>query len=108
MGLINYAQGHNDECGSAVIASPFLTSALDKGELSASRPYRTILLETAPSSHSIVSWLHLRANLDVMVLPRMEPSLLVRRANRLVAIPTELSRLNKKLAILLSYRNINI
>jgi hypothetical protein len=42
----------------------FLTSALDGGEWSASRPGRFILWETVPGTHRIGSWVGLRAGLD--------------------------------------------
>jgi hypothetical protein len=46
--LINEAPGDEDVTGSEVIAPSFLTSALDEGEWSASRPGRFIPRERAP------------------------------------------------------------
>jgi hypothetical protein len=45
--------------GSGGIAPPFLTSALDGGEWSASRPYRFTPGERAPGTHWIGGWLGL-------------------------------------------------
>jgi hypothetical protein len=47
---------HEDICASGGIAPPFLISALDGGEWSASRPCRFTSEETAPSTHRIASW----------------------------------------------------
>jgi hypothetical protein len=48
--LINYAPRHEDVWGSGVIATSFVTSTLDGGEWSASRPGRFIPEERAPST----------------------------------------------------------
>jgi hypothetical protein len=77
----------------------FLTSALDGGEWSASRPGRFTCRERAPGTHWIGGWMGLRAVLDA-VLKRKIPS--PRRESNPTtpivqsvpsAIPTELSRL---------------
>jgi hypothetical protein len=47
--------------GSGGIAGPFLTSALDKGMLSASRPGRF-----TPGTHCVGGWLDPRAGLDAV------------------------------------------
>jgi hypothetical protein len=73
----------------AGIAPPFLTSELDEGELSASRPYRFILWETALSSYWIVSWLDLRAGLDVLVKRRNFRSYQKQNHNSSVVQPTD-------------------
>jgi hypothetical protein len=52
--------------GNGGIVPPFLTSALDEGEWSASRPYRFTSGETAPSTHYIGSLVGLGAGLHVM------------------------------------------
>jgi hypothetical protein len=49
--------------GGGGIAPPFLTSALDRDEWSASRPGRLTLGERAPSIHWIGGWLGSRASL---------------------------------------------
>jgi hypothetical protein len=46
------------------IAPPFLISALDRGEWSASRPDRFIPEERTPDTHWINGWLGPRAGLD--------------------------------------------
>jgi hypothetical protein len=45
----------------------FLTSALDGGEWSASRPVRLTLRERAPSTHWIGDWVGSRAGLGTVV-----------------------------------------
>jgi hypothetical protein len=60
------------------IAPSFSTSALDRGELSASRPGRFIPEERAPGSRWIGGWVDPRASLDdverrkILPLPRLE------------------------------------
>jgi hypothetical protein len=46
------------------MAPPFLNSALDEGEWSASPPGRFNPGERAPSTHCIGGWVGLRAGLD--------------------------------------------
>jgi hypothetical protein len=50
------------------MASPFLTSTLDGGVWSASRPSRFTLRETAPGTHWIGGCVGPRASLDPVVL----------------------------------------
>jgi hypothetical protein len=50
--------------GSGGVAPPFLTSALDGGEWSASRPARFTPGERAPGTHWITDWVGPRAGLD--------------------------------------------
>jgi hypothetical protein len=90
LGLINYAP-LNDVVGGMEVYPPFLTSALDGGEWSASRPCRSTPGETDPDTHFIEGWMVPRARLDV-ALPGIEPRL-GRPARILVAIPVELSQL---------------
>jgi hypothetical protein len=52
--------------GSGCIAQPFLTSALDEGEWSASRPGRFTPRESAPCTHWIEGWVGPRVGLDAM------------------------------------------
>jgi hypothetical protein len=52
--------------GSGGIAPPFLTSALDGGEWSASRPCCFIPGERAPSTHSIGGWVGPRVGLHTV------------------------------------------
>jgi hypothetical protein len=47
------------------IAPPFLTSALDRGERSASRPGRFTTVEIAPGTHWAGGWVGPRIGLDV-------------------------------------------
>jgi hypothetical protein len=49
---------------SGYVAAPFLTSALDGGEWSVSRPGRFTLGERAPGTHWIECWVGPRAGLD--------------------------------------------
>jgi hypothetical protein len=82
--------------GSGGIVPPFLTSALDGGEWSASPPSRFTPGQRAPGTHWMGGWVGHRTDLEsvekrkVMPLPGIEP-----QPPRLqpVAIPTELSRL---------------
>jgi hypothetical protein len=55
LSLINYTS-HGDVLGSGDIASSFLTSSLDGGQWSASRPCRVTPGETAPVTHWIGGW----------------------------------------------------
>jgi hypothetical protein len=48
------------------IAPPFLTSALDGGEWSASRPLRVALRDIAPVVRCIGDWIGPRARLDAV------------------------------------------
>jgi hypothetical protein len=52
--------------GSGDIPSPFLTSALDGGEVSASRSGHFTPEERAPGTHCIGSWGGSYAHLDIM------------------------------------------
>jgi hypothetical protein len=52
--------------GSGCIALPFLTSALDGGELSASRPGRFTFGERASGTNWIGGWVGLRAGPDAV------------------------------------------
>jgi hypothetical protein len=51
------------------MALPFLTSALDGGNLSASRPGRLIRLEIASGAHRIGGWVGRRYGLESMETP---------------------------------------
>jgi len=53
--------------GAEVWLPAFLTSALDGGELSASRPGRFTPKERAPGTHWIAGWVVPRAGLDAVV-----------------------------------------
>jgi hypothetical protein len=64
--------------GLEVKALPFLTSALDEGEWSASRPGRFTTGEIAPGTHWIEGWVSPRAALEavenrMLPLPGFEP-----------------------------------
>jgi hypothetical protein len=72
------------------IAPPFLISALDGGEWSASRPCRFIPGERALGTHWIGGWVGLSAGLDAVEERKI---LHCRESNQPVAIPTELSPL---------------
>jgi hypothetical protein len=61
--------------GSGGIAPPFLTSALDGREWSASRPCLFTPGERAPGTHLIISWVCLRARLDVIKREQSFPCL---------------------------------
>jgi hypothetical protein len=82
------------------IAPPFLTSALEGGEWSDSRPCRFNAGKSAPGTHWIGGWVGPRAGLDAMEkinilrLPGIEPG---PSSPYPVAIPTELSRVDKKM-----------
>jgi hypothetical protein len=77
--------------GSGDLVPPFLMSARDGGEWSASRPCRFTPGERALSSHWIGSWVGLRAGLDASEKRSFGPSGSGTLAARLVApaIPTE-------------------
>jgi hypothetical protein len=67
----------------------FLTSALDEGEWSASRPVHYILRERASGTHWIGDWVDPRAGLDAVVekknshpLPGLEPPIIQPVAQR--------------------------
>jgi hypothetical protein len=64
--LINYALCHEDLWGTGVITPPFLTSAPDAGERSASRLGRFTPREIAADNHWIGGWVGPRAGLDVV------------------------------------------
>jgi hypothetical protein len=53
--------------GSGGKASTFLTSELDGGEWSSSRPSRSTTAEIASNAHFIGGWVGPRTSLDVMV-----------------------------------------
>jgi hypothetical protein len=79
-------------------APQFLTSALDGGEWSASRPCRFTPAETVPTTHWIGGWVDPRGGMDtvdknLLPLHRIESRFLGRPARSLVAILTELSLL---------------
>jgi hypothetical protein len=83
--------------GMEVWLHPFLTSALDGDEWSASRPRHFTCGERAPGAYRIGGWVGPRASLDAeakrkksVPLPGIEPS---RPTRSLVTIPTELSQL---------------
>jgi hypothetical protein len=82
--------------GSGSIDPPFLTSALDGGEWSASRPGRYTPGDMAPGTHWIWGWGGSQSRSKrcgeekILLLPGIDP----RPTNsQAVAIPTELSRL---------------
>jgi hypothetical protein len=62
--VLNQAPRHKDVWGSGGIAPPLLTSALDGGEWSASRPGRFIPGERPPGTHQVGGWVGPRAGLD--------------------------------------------
>jgi hypothetical protein len=75
---------HEDIWGSGGTAPPFLTSALDGGEWSASRPGRLTPEERTPSTHSTGGWVGPRTGLDavkrkIMTLPESNPGRPARR-----------------------------
>jgi hypothetical protein len=59
--------------GGGRIAPPFLTSALDGGEWSASRPSRFTPRGNAPGTHWIGCWVGPRAGLDGMEKRNLAP-----------------------------------
>jgi hypothetical protein len=78
-------------CGSGGVAPPFLTSALDGGEWSASRHGHFTPGERAPNTHCIGGWMGTRAGLDALTQRKI--SCPCRPARSLLGIPNELSRL---------------
>jgi hypothetical protein len=56
-------------------SSSILDVALDWSELSASRPYRFTLGETAPGTHWIGGWVGPRAGVEAMEKRKIEPQL---------------------------------
>jgi hypothetical protein len=66
LGLINYARSSEDVRDSGGIAPPFLTSALDGGEWSASHPCYFTARETAHGTHCTGGRVGHRDGLDVM------------------------------------------
>jgi len=66
--VLNYTPRHEDVLGEWRYSSTHsLTSTLDGGEWSASRPGRFTLREGAPGTHWIGGWMGSRAGLDAMV-----------------------------------------
>jgi hypothetical protein len=66
LGLINWESCHKDIWGSGGIAPPFVTSALDGDEWSASGCNRYIPGENAPNTHLIGSWVGPWAGVDAV------------------------------------------
>jgi hypothetical protein len=64
--LISQVLCHEYIWGSGGIAPPFLTSALDEGEWSASRPWRSTPGERAPCTHWTGGWVCPKVGLDVL------------------------------------------
>jgi hypothetical protein len=68
---------HEDICGSGGIARPFLTSAVDRGELSASRKGRFTSEERASGTHWMGGWVGFSGDLNAVEkgegLPLIEP-----------------------------------
>jgi hypothetical protein len=94
--VINQASCHEDVSGSGCIDPLFLTSALDVGEWSASRPFRFIPQGNRPRYPLDIrlGGVHSRPGRceeekNIFLRPGMEPS---SSALQPVAIPTELSR----------------
>jgi hypothetical protein len=82
---------------SGAIAPPFLTSAVDDGELSASRSWCFTVGEIDTDPLCMGDRLGPRAVLDVtekrlLMSPGLKPRFFCRRTGSLVAIPNELSR----------------
>jgi hypothetical protein len=71
--FINYAICHEDILDSGSIAPPFLTSALHRGEQSASHPGCFIPKERGPGSHWIEGCVGPGANLDIMEKRKVLP-----------------------------------
>jgi hypothetical protein len=80
--MLNYVMKHNsmkayEECGG--VAPPFLTSALDGDEWSASRTYHISPGDGVPSTRCIRGWVGLTPGLDavkknkVLSVPGFEP-----------------------------------
>jgi hypothetical protein len=64
--LISYAPRQDDTEGDGDIAPPFLTSALDGGKSSASRPSRFIPRERVLRTHRTEGWVGPRTGLNAM------------------------------------------
>jgi hypothetical protein len=64
---------HEDIWSNGGIAPPFLTSALDGGEWSASRPCCFTTGEIAPGTHWVRGWVGPRAGLDAVDTRKMLP-----------------------------------
>jgi hypothetical protein len=64
--LINWTPRHDDVWGSGSIASPFLTSALNGDEWSASRLGRFFLGEKVLGTHWLGGWVDPRAGLNAV------------------------------------------
>jgi hypothetical protein len=74
--LINYVPRYEDVWESGRIALPFLISALDGGEWSASRSRRFTPREWVTATHSIRYWVGTRAGSvekNILLLPGIEP-----------------------------------
>jgi hypothetical protein len=65
--------GHEDMWGSGGIAPPFLTSALDGGEWSASRPGTFTSEKGIPVTHRIRGWVCPRTGLEAMEKRKILP-----------------------------------
>jgi hypothetical protein len=79
----------------------FLTSVLDGGEWSALRPGRFTSEERAPGTHWIGGWVGPRTGLGDVERRKILPplGLELRPLGRPIVIPTELSRLLKRLKL---------
>jgi hypothetical protein len=64
--LVFQCQAMETYRGSGGIAPPFLNSALDGGEWSASLPGQFTTVEIAPSTHCIGGWVVSRTGLDAV------------------------------------------
>jgi hypothetical protein len=97
LSIINYASCHEAVRKNGDIAPPFLTSALDGGELSALYPCCFTPEETAPITRRtpVLLWTLWRRE-NLFHLLRIKPRLLSCPDHTLVATPTELSQLQYK------------
>jgi hypothetical protein len=85
---------HEDVWGSGGIVPQFLTSALDGGEWSASRPNCFTPEKRAPGNHWTGNWASLRAGLNAVEKKNsLTPAGNRAQAVQAVAIPTELTQL---------------
>jgi hypothetical protein len=66
LGLIKRTPGHEEVWGSGDTAQPFLTSALDGGLWSASRPWHCDTRETSRRIYCMWGWVDSRVYLDIM------------------------------------------